>query len=256
MIAIRLEMVGGHTDTVVYQSAAGTVRLPDGTQTDARYALLRHSADGTLIAADACRGTMLKSGESKFTMTGDLTGTIVDIVGDLTGTRQQSALIIKPEKPWPTGYTLRGKQLLVRVESELRAACNEGYRVEKVTKQSDELVRVDLQDFAPFVVSWHQVTELPADRSNVMRTWHPMVDHGNTPWYNGMKIWFPERDKTYTMKKVNGVKGGYGGESVELADNAKPAADGIQVGDWYVIYGIRPGLRVTVANDLSWRKAR
>ena len=28
-----------------------------------------------------------------------------------------------------------------------------------------------------------------------------------------------------------------------------------RIGDWYVIYGIRPSLHVTVANDFSWRKA-
>lgn len=256
IIALRLEMAGGHIDTVVYQSEAGTARLPDGTQTDARYALLRRSADGTLIAADACRGTMIKSSAFNFTMPGDFTGTIVDVVGDVTGTRQQSALVIKPERPWPTGDELRGRQLLVRVESSLRAPCNEGYRVEKVTKQPEGLVRVELQDYAPFVVSWHQVTELPADRSNVIRTWHPMVDHGNTPWYNGLKIWFPERDKMYTMKKVNAVMGGYGGESVEVVENVSLAAEGIRIGDWYVIYGIRPGLHVTVANDFSWRTSR
>jgi hypothetical protein len=83
-----------------------------------------------------------------------------------------------------------------------------------------------------------------------------MVDHGNTPWYNGLKLWFPERDKIYTMKKVNAVMGGYGGESVELVENVNLTAEGIRIGDWYVIYGIRPGLHVTVANDLSWRKAR
>jgi len=32
------------------------------------------------------------------------------------------------------------------------------------------------------------------------------------------------------------------------------AQDGIKVGDWYVIYGIHPGLKVEVANDLCFRR--
>ena len=82
-----------------------------------------------------------------------------------------------------------------------------------------------------------------------------MVDYGNTPWYNGLKLWLPERDKLYTIRQVNAVRGVVGGESVELVENISLAAEGIRIGDWYVISGIRPGLHVTVPNDSSWRKA-
>ena len=60
----------------------------------------------------------------------------------------------------------------------------------------------------------------------------------------------------YAMKKVNSVMRGYGGESVKLVENVNLTAEGIQVGDWYVIYGIRPALHVTVANVFSWRTTR
>jgi hypothetical protein len=81
-----------------------------------------------------------------------------------------------------------------------------------------------------------------------------MVDHGNAPWYCGLNVWFPERDRTYTIKAVNEVGGGYGGDTLELADGVDLAADGVRVGDWYVIHAIRPGLQVTVPNDFSWRR--
>ncbi|MBI3922951.1 MAG: NPCBM/NEW2 domain-containing protein [Armatimonadetes bacterium] len=244
----------GHTDTVIYQSEAGTVKLPDGLETDARYALLRRDAKGEVIEADLCRGTYIIAGKFRASMPGDLTGTIVDVIGDLTGTRQESALIIKPDKPWPAGDNLKNRQLLLRVESALRDPCNEGYRVENATALSGGLVRVDLQDHAPFVISWHEVAVLPADKPNVIRTNRPMVDHGNNPWYCGMKLWFPERGKTYTIKKVNEVGGGYGGDTVELVENVNLAAEGVKVGDWYVIYGVQPGLKVTIPNDFCWRR--
>jgi len=254
IVALELKMTPGHTDTVIYQSAPGRVRLPDGTQTDARYALLRRDASGEFTAVEACRATHIRSGAFEASMAGDFTGVISDIVGDLTGTRRQSALILKPDDPWPLGEALKGRQLLVRVESPLRDACNEGYRVAKVTQLDGGLIRVDLQDHAPFATSWHQAVVLPSDRPNVIRTNRPMVDHGNTPWYNGLKLWFPERGKTYTIKDVNAVGGGHGGDTVELVEQVDLVAEGIQVGDWYVVYGIEPGLRVTVANEFCWRR--
>ncbi|NQT94789.1 MAG: NPCBM/NEW2 domain-containing protein, partial [Lentisphaerae bacterium] len=254
VVVVELRLAAGHTDTVIYQSQPGTIELPDGTRTDARFALVRRDADGQVIAADAVRCSSFVRGEFSVAMPGDFTGTIVDVIGDITGTRQESAVIIKPDKPWPMGTSLHGRQLNIRVESDLRAPCDEGYRVAKTTLLQDGLVRIDLQDYAPFAVSWHEVTELPADRANVIRTWRPMVDHGNGPWYGGMKLWFPERGKTYTMKAVNEVRGGYGGDRVELVEDVNLAAEGIKPGDWYVIYGVRPGLQVRVANDFAWRR--
>ncbi len=203
---------------------------------------------------EACRGTFLKSAELSITMPGDFTGVIVDVIGDPTGTRQQSALIIEPDAPWPEGEAIGDRQLLVHVESPLRDTCAEGYRIAKVTRLRDGRVRVDVQDHAPFITGWHQVTELPPDRPNVIRTWRPMVDHGNTPWSNGLKPWFPERDKLYTIKKVNPVGGGFGSDTVEWVQNVNLAGQGIRLGDGYVIYGIRPGPRVTVANDFCRRR--
>ncbi len=254
LVALELAFVAGHRDTVIYQSEDGTVELADGLRTDARYALLRRGADGQVLAAELCRGTRLVAPGFEATGAGEFAGTIVDVLGDLTGTRRESALLIKPDRPWPTGDDLRGRQLLVRFESPHRAPANEGWRVERVTPQADGLLRVDVQDGAPFVTSWHQVSVLPADRPHVLRTWRPMVDHGNGPWYHGLKAWFPERGRTYTIAKVNAVGGGYGGDTLELDGAVNLAADGIKVGDWYVIHGVEPGRRVMVANELCWRR--
>ena len=56
-------------------------------------------------------------------------------------------------------------------------------------------------------------------------------------------------------KQFNAVRGGAGSESVELIENVSLAAEGIRFVDGHVIYGIRPGLHVTVSNDSNWQKA-
>lgn len=254
IVALKLEFADGHTDIVIYQSERGECQCGDGIQTDARYALVRKDGAGQIVGCEICRGTYLRAGEYGVTLPGDFTGEIVDVVGDLTGTRRESALIIKPDKPWPLGTALQNRQLQIRIESPLRPPCEEGYRIDKVTPLSGGLIRVDMQDYAPFVMSWHEVTELPAERPNVIKTWRPMVDYGNSPYYQGLKLWFPERNKLYTIKQVNRVGGGYGGDTVELLEPVNLAAEGIKVGDWYVIYGVQPGLKVHVANDFCFRR--
>ena len=254
VVVLRLALEAGHTDTVIYQSEKGAVRLPDGLETDARYALIRRAADGDVPAVETVRSTFLRAEGFEGEMRGDLTGTVVDLVGDVTGTRRESALIIRPDEPWPGGEHLADRQLLVRVDSDLRDPCKEGFRIQAVRALPDGLVRVDLQDYAPFAVSWHQVTMLPEDRPNVILTNRPMVSHGNAPWYRGINIWFPEHDRTLTIRSVNRVGGGYGGDTLEVLEDVNLAEEGIRVGDWYVIYLVRPGMEVTVPNDLSWRR--
>ncbi len=254
VLALELAMAGGHTDIVLYQAHPGEVTLPDGTETDARYALVRRDADGAVTEVDACRGTYLRADEFEATLPGDFAGTIVDVIGDLTGTRRESALIVRPDNPWPAGDNLHDRQLLVRVESDLRDPCNEGYRIASVERMPGGLVRVKVQDHAPFAESWHEVTVLPEDRPNTIRTWRPMQDHANTPWYGGTFAWFPQHGKTFEIDHVNERGGGFGGDTVTLRGDVNVAAEGIEVGDWYIIHAIRPGLRVTVPNDLCWRR--
>lgn len=254
IVALSLQMAAGHTDTVLFQSGPGTVRLPEGLETDARYALVRRGPGGEVLAADVVRGTFLRWGGFAMTLPGEFTGVIVDVIGDLTGTRRESAVVIRPDAPWPAGANLRGRQLNIRVTSDLRDPCDEGYRIAGTSLLAGGLVRVDLQDYAPFAVSWHEVTELPADRPRVIRTWRPLVDHGNSPWYNGLPIWFPERGLTFTIRSVNEVGGGYGGDTVELVEDVNLSEAGIRPGDWFVVCAVRPGLRVCAAGDAAWRR--
>jgi len=253
-LALQLRWVTGEVDQVIWQSAPGALRLPDGLETDARYAMVRRGVAGEVEAVELVAGTFLRADGMAVTGSGTYQGGLVDIIGDLTGTRQESALVAQSDAPWPGGPGLEGRQLLVQFQSELREPSNEGWRIAKAEGLPNGRTRFDLQDHAPLATSWHQVTELPADRPDTLRTWRPMVDHGNSPWYRGLAAWFPERGKTYRIQSTNAVGGGYGGDTLTLVGGANLAADGIRVGDWYVIYGVEPGCRVTVHNDLSWRR--
>ena len=251
IVAIKLNYPNGTADYVIYQSQEGVIELPDGTKTDARYALIRRAKSTKIVKTDICRGTFIKSNSFHSTFPGDCKGEIVDVIGDLTGTRHESALIIKPTSKWPLGTALKGKQLLVTYESDLRKQNNEGYRIEKVTNLANGLLRVDLQDSAPFILGWHDVFDMPANSKGVLRTTRPLAMYANSPYYEGMKIWFVEKNLHYTISKVAELGNGPIAETIELSGNPDLNAAGIRQGDWFVIYSICPGLKVNVAGESS-----
>jgi len=253
-VALKLELAGGYNDTVIFQPEPAAVKLPDGLETDAHYALVRRDANGEVLEAYTVRGTYLTCGEFSVRSSGDLGGTIVDLIGDLTGTHLESALIVRPDAPWPTGGSLIGKQLLVEATNTLRPASNEGYVIQKVTSLADGLLRVDLADYAPFATGWHQVTELNAEGPNSLRTNRTFSAGANTSWVWGLKVWFPRTDKRYTFKRTDSTSGTSGAALLEVAEDVDLAAEGVKVGDWFVVYAVEPGERVTVHSSVSWRK--
>jgi hypothetical protein len=67
-----------------------------------------------------------------------------------------------------------------------------------------------------------------------------------------MTVWFPEKQRTYTILKTF-VLGGRKdiSNAFEFVGAPDLAKDGIVPGDWFDVYGIRPGLKVNVAGE--WR---
>ncbi len=253
-VALKLQLAGGYTDIVIFQPEPGTVRFNEGLETDARYALVRRDATGEVLETEVVRGTFLKCDRFAVQSSGDLTGTIVDLIGDLTGTRMESALIVRPDGPWPLGEGLAGKQMLIRVTNPLRSDSNEAYAIQQVTELSDGLLRVDLANHAPFAAGWHQVSRLDPDRPNSLKTNRPFSAGINTSWILGLKVWFPGIGQTYTFKQTDSANGTEGAMDLELVEDVDLAAEGVKLGDWFVVYAIEPGLEVTVPGELALRR--
>ena len=246
VVALKLEMAGGHTDTVIFQPGPGEVRLPGDLRTDARYALVRRNADGELLEANMVRGTMLECGEFLVKTSGDFAGTIVDLIGDLTGTRKETALIVRPEGKWPLGLALAGKPISIDVVSGHK----EAYDIAKVTEFGEGLLRVDLARHAPLTMGWYQVASLDEEKTNRLRSNRQLWAGINSPWWSGAYAWFPEKNKRYTIEKTHSDR-----KMMDVVGEVNFEADGIEPGDWFTIYAIEPGQTVTVAGDLAlWRE--
>src|SRR5690606_17093112 len=134
--------------------------LENGLQTDARYALVRLDGNGQVTEAHMVRGTSLRLGDFSLSSEGDLTGELVDLVGDLTGTRTESALIVRPERMPSDPQRLVGRPIGVTVPNDHRPDSVETYTIEKVTVLEGGLLRLDLAGYPQFGKGWHNVAEI------------------------------------------------------------------------------------------------
>ena len=248
-LAVEVTRADGWRDLVVYQETPGLMEFGDGFTTDARYALVRLNAEGRPVEAHTVEGGLLRGKELELTGPARFAGTIVDLVGDLTGTRRESALIIRPDVPWPGELPAGSRQLLVEGPNALRAPIREAYTLDRITPQPDGTVRLDLANSPPLVVSWHQVTEMDPQRPGFFRTNRPLLAGSCTPWLWGMRAWFPRLDKTFTFEKLTG---GFHTSTEGVMHEVNLAAAGVQPGDWFVVHFVQPGMTVTLPATRSW----
>ncbi|OGV67642.1 MAG: hypothetical protein A3K19_14670 [Lentisphaerae bacterium RIFOXYB12_FULL_65_16] len=254
-LGLRVELLSGVVDTVIFQPEGGKVEFKDGTTTDARYALVRRNAGGEVVEAHMVRGTYLRGAGLDVTGAAEYTGTIVDLIGDLTGTRQESALIVKPDAVWPEAPGAGCQQMLIEGPNPLRTSLCEVYAIAGVKPMPGNQVRVDLANHAPLVAGWHQVTLIDPKKPNVLKTNRPLTSGSNSPWYWGMKAWFPERGVTAVIKGVaTEPDAPWNCTTLTAEDGFDLAAKGIQPGDWFVVHFLEPGLKVTLPNAVVWRK--
>ena len=245
VVALKLDFAGGHSDTVVYQAQPAPLRLSDGLATDAGYALLRRDAQGNVTEADLVRGSRLSSGKFSVQTSGDFRGTVVDLIGDLTGTRQESAIILKPETPWPAGTALAGRQIALDTLNHHQ----ESYTIRQVALLAGGLVRVDLANYAPLSMGWYSVSWLDPEKPNRLRSNRQLWAGINTTWWHGAEAWFPERGQTFIIHQTHSDR-----LAMDLVDGVDLRAKGIQPGDWFAIYALEPGGKVRVPSELSLRE--
>jgi hypothetical protein len=271
-VALKVDLQDGYTDYVVYQPQPREIKLPQGLQTDARYALLRLDPQGQVAEAHMVRGNHLKFRSFEATTGGAYAGVVTDLIGDVTGTHTESAFIVKPSGPgtageWPLGSCLKGRPALVNIANKH----DEAYAIAKVTKlpsgsrRSGGQLRVDLANYAPLSMGWYQVSRLDDKTPNRLYSNRQLWAGINTPWWRGCKAWFPEKNQTFTIattgsdrvtmdvvEQVDRLRA-----STASGEDAKPVdlrSKGLAPGDWFMICGLEPGQAIRVPGDLAWQR--
>lgn len=250
-VVLEIRRRDGMRDVVVYQQEPRAIQFAQGFVTDARYALVRLGADGRAVEVHAVEATHLRGPGIDLSGPARFAGSIVDVIGDLTGTRQESALIVKPDGPWPAQLPDGCRQAVVSGPNPLRAPFREAYAIEAVHPQPEGAVRLEIKGVAPLAVGWHQVTELDGKQPNFFRTNRPMLAGSCSPWYAGMSVWFPRIAKTFRFEDLTG---GWHHSTDAILHDVDLAAEGVQEGDWYLVHFVEPGMQVHVANVLQWQR--
>jgi len=251
--ALEIRLADQYRDLVIWQQKNRRIELDDGISTDAMYALVRKDPDGKIVKTHMVRGTYLKKNSKDLLKqpVPQLTGTIADIFGDITGDRTRSEMEIVPDQTWDP-KTLPGQILYIATTREDgHRPVTECYTIESAQRLKNGRIRLKFAFTAPFIAGWHQVIEFDPKSPNVLRTNRPMIKYANQPWYEGAKVLFPARGKTYVIKATEDSRGGSGGTFLTLRPGSDPAGDGIRSGDWYIIYSIEAGQKVSIPLSAS-----
>ena len=242
------KLAEGGVDMVVYNPDNRLVSV-NGLATDARFAFLRRAADGAVVCREMVEGTHLKvhgAAAIESPSRADA-GTVVKIVGDITGDAGKSLVYVKPDAPWADG-DLAGRLLFWRLSRAGGGFENdEGFIIEKAGRTPDGLVRLSLAGPAPFILSWHQLFRMDG-RWAVNRA---LRKNEYPPYYAGLKITFPRKGgKTFTIRETRAISGSqFPCSTLDTVEDM--AAAGIEPGDWFYVWGLAPGQRVRVSRTVS-----
>lgn len=245
-VAVEILWMDGSVDWIVYQKTPAPLVIEGKLHTDARYAWVRSKA-GKVLADRLVGGTFLQIGEWQRSQSASVfSGEVLDVIGDITGIREESALIVRPQVHLEDPQSLVGSWIAVDTPNPVRGSGREQYKIERVERLDEQRLKLVLEGYPPFVKGWHNVGQLVADSNHSLLTNRPLQLGSNTPWKNGDWVWFPEKDKRYRLVRAQGGGGGVGRLRLWLEETADLRADGIERGDWFVIHALEPGAHVSV----------
>jgi len=244
------DLVASMPDCKWRDLAGSGAGLPgEGSGIAARFALLRLAPDGGFLCGEVVNGKGFVCGDVGVQSAGDLTGELADIVGDITGTRKESALIIRPHGPWPAGDALVGERIHVAAAPDE----DDVYTVARVQRIADDRVRVDLEGTPPLAYHWDQVKQVAADDPSSFEISFDSLHKGlGNRLFINKRILFPTLELELRVADVP-----YMSNRTWLS--VKPEVDlarlGVKPGTPFLIYGMAVGNLVRVPSRIAVRKS-
>ncbi|MDD5708061.1 MAG: hypothetical protein PHR35_19250, partial [Kiritimatiellae bacterium] len=253
-LRIDCRRAGATSNVVLYAGATlGGGRLAaDGLRLDGRFGLAMPVEtslcvfDGTRVSAEGLSGSVKPSWRLK----------LLGVVGDLTGTPDQSALLVSSDRPLPTDRTLAGRVLTVQHQISPRHTT--GYTIERVSPWGrrgwwpwgGKRYRIDLANTPPFILHRMAVKSIDAKNARVMTSDYSFMKGQNPKGlYDGRRVRFPRIGFDSPMALQGG---GWFAYNFEVLDPL-PAEQPIKVGEPFIVYQIQPGDEVIIPSHLAVR---
>jgi len=251
-IGIETTFADGGRDILISAADHETRRFTnrtDGLQTSARFALLRLDPAGAFQEGAVVDGRGFTIGDVAVETAGSLTGTIVDIRGDITGTRRESALIIRPTTPWPVGACLANERVFI----EVLPGKYDAYTVGTVSRLGD-LIRIDLEGTPSLAYHWDRVKEVAVDRPDVIDVMTQALQKSSqSDYFQGKHILFPSRGLELRIAEIAAGQD-HGRARIVVSGGMDLRAAGLREGDPLVIHGLAVGQPVHIPSRIAVRK--
>lgn len=251
-IGVETTFADGSRDVLVSTADGETRRFPDradSLQTSSRFALVRLDPQGAFHEGALVDGRGFAAAGVAVETAGSLSGTLVDIKGDITGTRQESALYIRPAGHWPTGACLANERITI----EVLPGVFDTYTVSQVSRAGD-LIRVDLEGTPSLAYQWDRVKKVEPDRPDTIEVMTQAIQKsGHTDYFHGKRIVFPTRGLDLTIAEIAPGTNHEGGRIV-ISGGLDLRAAGVCEGDPLVIHGMAVGQSVRIPSRVAVRK--
>lgn len=192
--------------------------------------------DGKSVAAEGLRGTVEPS----------LNLELLGVIGDITGTPQESALIVESDQPLPVDKTLVGRMLTV--QHKISPIHTSGYTISKISPWGENKYRIDLAHNPPFIIHRMSVKTIDPSNPQKMESDYLFMKGQNLDGiYTGRRIRFPRFSFDSPMKLQTG---GWHVFKFEVLDKLPEKAD-IKIGEPFIVYQIQPGDNVIIPSHLA-----
>jgi hypothetical protein len=162
------------------------------------------------------------------------------VIGDLTGTPTESALIVSSDTPLPLGEIYTGR--LIYLKHRTPGKRQSVFTVKKISKQDGNRYRIDLMYNPSFIQYVFKVVSYDPEKPNLV-------------WQN-FGTFKGNRSGNHYGSKIRFLRSGFetimssGGRStIEFVDTPKPGQ--IKPEDTFIVYTIQPGDKVLMPSIFS-----
>ena len=166
-----------------------------------------------------------------------------NVVGDITGKPQESALIIKSSKPLPLGKILNGMPVFVKHKTS--AAHVSVYEIDKISAAGKNLYRIDLKNKPPFIQNKFYVSQYNKRNPEKIKVNMRLFAGVERPHGLNRRIRFPKSGFETSVAHHN-VEGYAGWWTRTIMLKNKVPAGKIKNGDPVIIYSVAKGDRVLI----------
>ncbi len=169
-----------------------------------------------------------------------------EVVGDLTGTPGESALIVESSRPLPLDGTLSG--MMLTVEHQISDIHASGYTIEGVRSLGGSRYWIDLRGRPPFIQFQSEVQKIERNLLYGMDGNRKGSGYGTYRIWHGRKVLFPRTGFSACINMIRDVR-----LFLQNCARLTPVEGAVETGDEFVIHTIQPGDNVVIPSLFSAR---